>query len=223
MGELLLQDVRIERLSVRPRREHLRVLAHIHESELAAGFVAQLGMGFLEVIYRHICTDRGAILIAAFRDDHVVGFVSGTVDARAFYRSFARKRALRSLFHVLPRLVSRPSTYRRIVSLRRHMVGNGSCTLPAAELLSIAVRSDVARLGVGRCLFHALCDDFRLRGIRSFKVASADTQVAAQGFFGRLGGTVVETRNLGSLKSNVYLFPLDDRGVEPSWCPRLPG
>jgi ribosomal protein S18 acetylase RimI-like enzyme len=193
-------------------KDDYRSVARLHESLLEAGLLALLGTSFLSGFYRYLASSSDAFLFAAVQDKDVIGFVSGAIDTKSFYRTFVMKRGIQTVVGHLAFRVANPSVLRRIVSIRRHMVG-GSATnnLPKAELLSLAVRPDMQRGGVGHALFARLCNEFAERHVDRFKVVGEARNEASMSFYRAHGGTPAGVTDLGGLECNLYEFSVGAR------------
>ena len=184
--------------------QYFEQVARLHETELQAGLLAQLGVAFLADFYRYVAGDPGCTLLVALEGDKVIGFVSGTHDIGKFYRRFIRRRSLTLAARLAPYVLSRRALS-SIVSIRRYVISRDRRRLPVSELTSLAVDAGTQRKGVGRALFAALQDHFRRRGIRTFQVTAANTQQAALRFYPALGATLVAQTHLGPLESFVFV------------------
>ena len=186
-------------------------IATIHASELSPGILAELGPSFLTLFYRHIAADRDSDLFVAVEHDQVLGFVAGTVDTAQFYRRLGLRHLLSVGLYLAPYIV-RPSVIRKI-QVRLQNLGSKSMTnLPQAELLSIALQPSSKGKGVGHKLVAALQENFHRRGIRRFKVSTAEARDAAQRLYVDLDCRLVASVPQGNLTAFIYVCPTSPAG-----------
>jgi ribosomal protein S18 acetylase RimI-like enzyme len=152
---------------LRPARsEDAPAMARIHR-EIPDAFLTTLGDGFLRLLYEALVTDPQAVAVVAENDTGVVGFATGVSSVRRFYRRFFRRHGIRAGIAAAPRLL-RPTVLRRILETARYPRSVDS--LPEAELLSIAVASEVRAQGIGRLLAEEIGRGLARRGVAQFKV-----------------------------------------------------
>src|SRR5688572_33206621 len=85
------------------------VIARLHANGIEEGFLATLGRGFLERLYRRAIISEHAFIVVARADDaRVVGFVAASRDTSAFYKDFLRHDAVVAGFVAAPRLIRHP-------------------------------------------------------------------------------------------------------------------
>jgi ribosomal protein S18 acetylase RimI-like enzyme len=173
----------------------------LHRAQLAAGALSHMPAGFLASFYRYLATRTDCAVLVAETEDHVAGFVAGTLHATGLLKSFLLAEPLRTLGYSAQLLLA-PRLLFRIVSLGRHLAASRwNSDMDERQLLSIAVDPDDLRSGVGTGLFNALCDWFRSRGAEDFGVIAAKTQTAALDFYKRRGAAEVGETRLGGLSS----------------------
>ena len=151
-----------------------RRLAELHSARISEGFLAQLGVRFVERLYRRIVASPDAFVYVATSADGVVGFVAGASDVARLYRRFLVRDGIVAGVVAAPRLLR---SWRRVFETLRYPARAED--LPAAEILALAVDAPVARRGVGRQLVAAALEEFGRRGVVSAKVvAGADNRAA---------------------------------------------
>jgi glycosyltransferase involved in cell wall biosynthesis/ribosomal protein S18 acetylase RimI-like enzyme len=170
---------------MRPARpDDAPALASIHRRALPDAFLSSLGERFLRRLYRALATDKKAIALVAEDAEGVVGFATGVVSVRRFYRRFFLRHGLPAVFAVVPRL-ARPSLARRLRETATYPQRAGS--MPDAELLSIAVAPERASRGVGRVLAEATIAGLAERGATEVKVVVSADNEGANRFYARVG------------------------------------
>jgi len=144
------------------------IVAALHASEISEGFLPSLGRTFLARLYRRIVRSPRSFLLVADDDGRAVGFVAGSEDVGALYRSFLLHDGVAAGLRALPRIVrSAP----RVIETLRYPAGDND--LPAAELLAIAVAPDARSRGIGRALVDAFTAELRRRDVGGARVVVA--------------------------------------------------
>lgn len=167
------------------RRSDCRQAGRLHAESIRTGFLSSLGPGFLGRLYMALAESPHSGVFVA-RDDHgrVVGFVAGTRDTAATYRSFLRSRhALLAGVAALRALV-RPSTWIKVIETLRY---GGDTHGPPAELLAMAVVEQVRGRGVGERLGRALLGWWADESIDQARVVVGAENEGAIAFYRRLG------------------------------------
>jgi ribosomal protein S18 acetylase RimI-like enzyme len=154
--------------------------AALHSSEISEGFLPSLGPRFLARLYRRVVRSPRSFLLVALDAGEVVGFVAGTEDVRALYRSFLLHDGAIATLAALPRVTR---SWRRVLETFRYGTAagehEGRQDLPPAELLAIAVAPGARGRGAGFLLVEALTAEFARRGIRAIRVVvGADNESA---------------------------------------------
>ncbi len=171
----------------RARRGDAEALARLHRAHIDSGFLASLGQGFLTALYRRISAAPGSFaLVASTEELPVAGFVAGTVDTGALYRSFLLRDGLRAAALALPQLLRRP---RRALETLRYGTSAPSASeeLPRAELLSLAVDPRARGRGVGEALVRAFAEELAVLGAPASRVVVAAGNKEALRLYRRCG------------------------------------
>jgi ribosomal protein S18 acetylase RimI-like enzyme len=195
-------DIVVRRLDRQTNYSVFLEIGSIHASEISAGLLAQLGPHFLAKLYRYLATDN--YVFGAFKNERVVGFISGTADAATVNKRFLLNVGVSGLFRLFIG-VMKLSKLKRALSLWSHLSQEKSVDLPVAELLSIAVLPDFTRLGIGIRLVRSLEESFANSKITRYKIIASETQVIAHEFYNKLGGESVGVTTLGGLKTDIFV------------------
>ncbi len=161
-------------------------IASLHCEYINQGFLATLGIPFLTLLYEAIDNDSESILLVERIDDTVQGFVTGTRGLGRIYMQLLYQ-PLR-LLHSLKSCLLSPSKMHKIIEVL--LLGNSSkasVDLPKHELLSIVVSSACQGGGQSQNLFNALCDHFRKKNVRSFKIVVGGSLDRAHAFYIKMG------------------------------------
>ena len=159
-----------------------RAAARLHATEINEGFLPTLGAAFLTRLYRRIVRDPDSFLLVAEDGGHIEGFIAGTDDVGALYKSFALRDGVVAGIAAAPRIVR---SWRRVWETLRYPSADGD--LPPAELLAVAVDPSARGRGLGQQLVAALQDEFRRRAVTAARVTVAARNEGAIALYERCG------------------------------------
>ncbi len=162
--------------------------ARLHATRIADGFLSFLGPAFLTRLYRRIAATPDSFLLVAEADGSVLGFVAGSADVGALYRTFLVHDGLAAGVAAAPRLVR---GWRRVLETLRHG-GGGAGTGRGTELLAIAVDPAHAGRGVGGALVAAFLDRVAASGATAAYVVVGADNASAVGLYARAGFAPVD-------------------------------
>ena len=170
-------------VAVRPARTgDAPAAAALHASEISEGFLPTLGPAFLRRLYRRLVLDPSSFVVVADDGGRVVGFAAAAEDLGRVYRSFAVRDGVVAGVAAAPRLVK---GWRKVRETLRYPAATGS--LPAAEVLSVAVAPEARGRGVGRALLAEVLAEFARRGVDGARVVTAATNDPAQALYRAAG------------------------------------
>ena len=167
-------------------------VARLHISEISQGFLPQLGMAFLTLLYEAIDECPSSVLLTHCVEGKVVGFVTGANSMKPIYRQLLYK-PLHVFVSLLPSLV-RPHLLRRIFEIMRYgqqTTSNLEVPLPDFELLSIVVDPVARGTGCADRLYQDLILYCRTKGIKDFKIVVGNALSPAHSFYTRMGAVPV--------------------------------
>jgi ribosomal protein S18 acetylase RimI-like enzyme len=161
-------------------------LAQLHADRIRDGFLAELGRGFLERLYRRIVRSDGSFAYVATdaEPDRAVGFAAAAVDVSALYREFAVRDGLSVSLAVLPFAIR---SWRRVLETLRYPASTDGDDLPAAEILAVAVDESATGRGVGKLVVDAATRELHARGVRAVKVVAGSDNAAALRLYEKCG------------------------------------
>lgn len=163
--------------------------AALHVDQIAQGFLSLLGRRFLTRLYRRISLDPSSFLIVAEGPDRIVGFIAGSTDVPALYRSFLRRDGAVAVLTSWWDLVR---GWRQVLETLRHGSSEGNGTGRGAELLAVAVDHAWTGRGVGGELVAAFLEEASARGRTAAHVVVAADNGSATALYRRAGFVVVD-------------------------------
>ena len=162
------------------------IAAALHAGQIAEGFLSFLGAPFLARLYRRIVLHDGSFLLVVDDGNATIGFLAGTTDVRALYRSFLRHDGPAAAFGSSVRLLC---SWRRVLETLRHGGGGSG---GGAELLSVAVDPTAQGRGAGRILVDGFLAEVGRLGHQSATVVVAEANTVATALYAGAGFRVVE-------------------------------
>lgn len=183
-------------------------VAILHQTYMNRGFLATLGVGFLEKLYAGMVTSDNAFCIVARDGARDVGFVSGTKHVSRFYKEFIVNNFFSVVIILLPKIFNAKTVKKVVETLVYPMKKEAS--LPDAELLSIVVEESYRVKGVSKELFNLLVHEFASRHVNRFKVVVGADLAAACRFYEKMGGVLhSEIEVHQGIKSRVYVWGME--------------
>lgn len=148
----------------RPATAHdLPQVVDLHMAAFPTFFLSSLGSGFLRLMYLEMIEHETGILLVADEGGRIIGLIGGTMRQTGFYRTLVRDHLWRFAWAAASAAVRRPSIVPRLLrALRRPREASESAA--EACLMSLAVRPDAGRQGIGRTLVDAFCCELVRRG-----------------------------------------------------------
>lgn len=143
-------------------------VANLHIDSLKTGFLPSLGVNFLALLYRCIDEAEFSTLIVKYKNDQLIGFVSGTNGNFSLYRKMINYPV--DLFLAIFPAIFNFKKIKRIFNLFNHMSGSQRKKYPSAELLTICVHQDFRRKGIADDLYTSLLNHFKSKSISKFVI-----------------------------------------------------
>jgi len=164
-------------------------VARLHAAQISQGFLSLLGPGFLARLYRRILHHPTSFLVVAEGPGRAVGFIAGSTDVAALYRSFLWRdgvmAGLGAARHLIPR-------WRRVAETLRHGTSGGVGRGRGAELLAVAVDGPWAGRGIGGDLVAAFLEEATARGATAAHVVVAADNGGAVSLYRRAGFVITD-------------------------------
>ena len=188
---------------MRSKKQIYQDAASLHIASMPTGFLPTLGLNFLSLMYRCIDEAASTILITKYKDDQLVGFVTGSVGKENLYRLMLSHPFL-LVFSLLP-VVFSVKKVRKIVSILSHTSGSVRASYPASELLTICVNSSFRRQGIADELYFKLCNDFKSKSVNEFVIVVGKALDANQFYINQGASIVGELQVHAGADSNVFI------------------
>jgi ribosomal protein S18 acetylase RimI-like enzyme len=186
-------------------------IAALHTREIPWGLLSGLGEDFVATFYRALLASPQGFACVAEGEDHIVGFASGVVNWRGFYREFLRRHLLLAGRVLLARLSG--GRWRRLLETTRYAA---SGALPPAELVSIAVAPAGRGRGIGGALVRAVLAEFAARGVAAVRVTAGDENAPAGRLYERAGFRLHSYMEIHpGERSAVYVIALPAEAAQP--------
>jgi ribosomal protein S18 acetylase RimI-like enzyme len=155
----------------------------MHLEQIPWGLLTSMGPRFVEAFYRTLLSSPVGFVFVAEDDAGPVGFASGVVHWRRFYRAFLAGNWRLAAGVVLRRVLD-VRRWRRLAETSRYATAGD---LPGSELLSIAVRPRARGTGTADALVRHVLDEFSRRGVTQVRVTTASSNEAAARVYERSG------------------------------------
>ena len=147
--------------------------AGLHAEQISEGFLTFLGPRFLRRLYRRVARTPGCFLLIVEDEGETVGFLAGSTDVPALYRSFVWRDGVAAALASGGRLLR---SWRQVMETLRHGTGG---TGEGAELLAVAVDPMARGRGAGTLLVEGFLTEVgRQRQHAAHVVVAADNESA---------------------------------------------
>ena len=185
--------------------KHLDEIVSIHLKTFPGDFQAVLGHKFLKIIYRNfINSDLGFGYIFSTRDI-IKGFVVASFDKSTLF-----KKTLFRNFHYIMLILLWQTIRNPIRIFLRIFLPFGrycfrsekkTCVPIKEELVTIAVRKEFQRQGIGKLLVQAVANRFNNHGVSRFKVITPEKDEKSNKFYKQFNHQMKRIPRL-----NVYML-----------------
>ena len=193
------------------KEEILKQVAKLHKESITTGFLSSLGEDFLYCLYKAISLSDKAVLLVDVEKGRVRGFVAGSLDF-ADIKMQLLKSCKATLLKVLLKLVINPKRFFRFLETYHYTNTKKDLTLPAAELLSIAVHPLYRKQKIATNLYKALVEYMKKNRVNKFKIVVGENLKGAQKFYEKMGAKKVKDFELHKgQKSWIYIHCLESK------------
>ena len=181
-------------------------IAEIHQREIKKGFLRTLSNKFLAKIYLAIVSSKYSFCIIAEEDQEIKGFVAGITNLSAFRLYFLKRYFFSVLFSFFPLIFN----FRKIKKLFEVLFyPKKEKELTAAELLTIAVKSEFRGKGIAGQMLERFISEMKNREVDSFKVIVGEVLLSAVKFYEKSGFKFVKNINVHKDNvSRVYIYQI---------------
>jgi len=166
--------------------------AGLHVGQISEGFLTFLGPRFLRRLYRRVTRTPSCFLLVVEDEGTTVGFLAGSTDVAALYRSFLWHDGVAAALTSGGRLLR---SWRRVMETLRHGTGGSD---EGAELLAVAVDPTARGQGAGTLLVEGFLTEVGRRRQRAAHVVVAADNERAVALYRRAGFHMVERFELHS-------------------------
>ncbi len=160
-------------------------VAKIHAQEIKLGFLSELGEKFLFYFYSAMIDSPNAFLIVAEDNGSIIGFISGCIDLKKFYRGFVRKYIIK-ITPILFKKVFNINSLKKILETTKYAKQEEK-KLPETELVSFAVSSQFQGRGVAKKLLDEFFSKMRKNGVEHIRVIVGEGLKSAIKFYEKNG------------------------------------
>lgn len=183
-------------------------IAKIHKQEINQGFLSQLGETFLSKLYKAMILSPDAFIIITKKNNKIIGFISGCIDVKKFYKYFLKKHFIQVLIILFPKMF-KLSTFKKILETLKYLSKEKKQKLPGAELLTIAVLNEFHGKNIAVKLFEKFLDEMKKRKIKELKVIVGESLPRAIAFYKKIGfkfhlNIAIHQNNL----SRIYIYTI---------------
>jgi ribosomal protein S18 acetylase RimI-like enzyme len=184
-------------------------VAAIHCRRIPWGLLTQMGEVVVAAFYAALIDSPWGFAFVAEQGSGLVGFASGVVDWRRFYRQFLCRHPGLAAAAVLQSL--RAGRWWRLLETSRYAV---AADLPRAELVSVALEPETRGAGVAAALVRRVLEEFAARGVPAVRVTAGASNTPATRLYERAGFRLHRQLEMHpGVQAAVYVLSLADRAV----------
>ena len=136
-------------------QEKIRKLSKLHTRAFPDFFLTQLGVGFLDALYKGYLNDERSGIIVAEDNGRLAGFIAYSYDYPNFYKGLIKHHLLRFAFCSLGAAVRHPSFIKRLLGAFKKS-DSVDKKEKYVELASICVEPKIGKQGIGSKLIDHL-------------------------------------------------------------------
>lgn len=159
-------------------------VAKLHQNSITTGFLSKLGHDFLKELYSAIGKQHDTKIFIAESDDHVCGFIAGTVSIHGLFKRVLFQYGYRFAF-LLIKFMFDVKIIRMLCETFYYgfKKKNNISSIISSELLSISVDETFRGKGIGKKLVSELESFFRNSGVKTYKVVTFSEDQKANDFY----------------------------------------
>ncbi|MBO4878239.1 MAG: GNAT family N-acetyltransferase [Ruminococcus sp.] len=133
----------------------IRELSRLHVRAFPGFFLTQLGVGFLDALYKGYLSDERSGIIVAEDDGRLAGFIAYSYDYPNFYKGLIKNQLFRFAICSMGAAIRHPSFIKRLLGAFKKS-DSVVKTEKYVELASICVEPDMGKQGIGTMLIDHL-------------------------------------------------------------------
>jgi len=180
-------------------------IAKIHKQEINQGFLSQLGIKFLAKLYEAMILSKESFVVVAKENNQIIGFISGCVNVKNFYKDFLKNHTFSAIIILLPKFFNFV-TIKKIFETLKYSKRKED-NLPEAELLVIASKREFHGKGIALKTFECFINEMKKREIEQFKVIVGENLSRAIGFYEKMGFNFHSNTNIHKKEpSRIYIY-----------------
>ena len=187
--------------------KEIKNIAILHKKSFPDFFLTQLGLQFLETLYKGYLDDRDSGIIVAVIGEQVVGFIAYSNDYPRFFKGLIRYKIIRFAWGSFLAFLRHPTFVKRLLG-----AFNKSASVEKneryVELASICVTPKLSGRGIGSALIDYMKSevDFETYSFISLET-DADNNQAVNQFYIKNGFVLVRTYTTAEgRRMNEYHF-----------------
>ena len=136
-------------------KESIRVLSRLHTRAFPDFFLTQLGVGFLDALYKGYLSDERSGIIVAEDNGRLAGFIAYSNDYPNFYKGLIKHHLFRFAFCSMGAALRHPSFIKRLLGAFKKS-DSVVKSEKYVELASICVEPKMGKKGIGSQLIDRL-------------------------------------------------------------------
>jgi ribosomal protein S18 acetylase RimI-like enzyme len=173
--------------------DDLRQVVDVHLKSFPGFFLSFLGPRFLTLFYKSLQSDPDGVVLVAYSNSLIEGFVAGVMHQSGFYHRLVKRQKWSFATAAFGAFLRSPSIAPRLIRALRRPVEAVSAPADAC-LMSIAVRPESAGKGIGKWLVEAFCKELANRGATAVCLTTdRDKNDQVNQFYQRLGFQLSQT------------------------------
>lgn len=187
--------------------KYFKRMADIHCNSMKGDFQVLLGMGFLKKVYKRFEVSEYGVGYIFLNENIPSGFVLATYNINRFMRELFIKDGLKLLIIMVGQVLRKPFIIPSLIA--QFLLNQNLKKIEMdAELVTITVDYKYRNKGIGESLIMAVIDNFRRKGIISFKLTTKGTNDLTNNFYQKLGFNLICSFERFSIKQNIYTYSL---------------
>jgi ribosomal protein S18 acetylase RimI-like enzyme len=178
-------------------------VVRIHITQLP-GFLSQLGEGFLQKYYIYSMNIPEVFTILEKKNGEILGLATGATSTEKLHIKIISHDYFGFGIEILKYFITHPKGILKIVKT----ISYPGLTENIPELLTIAVKSDHQKKGIGIRLFMEIAQNMKKKGSKKFLISVYD-RLPANGFYKKIGCRFFKSFIFLGEKMNYYEYTIN--------------